>query len=273
MKLGGTVIYPVSLSRSITVQSACAWWLWWENWIWSEHRLHLSLGFTGSYYLDGRCTMIRSRYELGFSYDQWPCLPVRGELRVQGAGAGALRELLSSWLWQQSLPWFWLWPGPEGLGLHFYVGFTFTWCVYLHFFTLEAGSGLDALVSLLPVMSGSTPELVSLLLRVGRAMCLGEGYFCPGQRQGWDPSWLCFLSLTMVASPWWRAALDQEGLKEEPGMGWRMHRGDYGKSVRGLGSFLSAASMLWPGVSKSMCVLFKSCVWVSYRFFSNQLKG
>lgn len=72
MKLGGTVIYPVSLSRSITVQSACAWWLWWENWIWSEHRLHLSLGFAGSYYLDGRCTMIRSRYELGFSYDQWP---------------------------------------------------------------------------------------------------------------------------------------------------------------------------------------------------------
>lgn len=117
------------------------------------------------------------------------------------------------------------------------------------------------------------PRASFLLPDVGRAMCPSEGYLWPSQRQGWDPSWLCSLSLTMVALTYWRAALHQDGLKEEPGMGWRMHQDDHGKSVRGLGSFLSAASMLWPGVSKSTCVLFKSCVWVSYRFFSNRLKG
>ena len=81
------------------------------------------------------------------------------------------------------------------------VSLFFTWCVCLHLFALEAGSGLGALVSLLPVMSVSIPELVSLLPDVGGALCTGEGYLCPGQRQGWDPSWLCSLSLTIVASP------------------------------------------------------------------------
>lgn len=64
------------------------------------------------------------------------------------------------------------------------VSLFFTWCVCFHLFALEAGSGLDALVSLLPVMSVSTPELVSLLPGVGGALCTGEGYLCRGQRQG-----------------------------------------------------------------------------------------
>ena len=49
MKLGEIFTCPsfeeVSLWGSILILSACAWWYWWEDWIWSEHKSHLSPGW------------------------------------------------------------------------------------------------------------------------------------------------------------------------------------------------------------------------------------
>ena len=52
MNSGEIVTYPglkgVSLCGSIPMQSACTQWLWWESWIWSEHRLCFSPNYAGS---------------------------------------------------------------------------------------------------------------------------------------------------------------------------------------------------------------------------------
>ena len=52
MNSGEIVTYSglrgVSLCGSIPMQSACTQWLWWERWIWSEHRLCFSPKYAGS---------------------------------------------------------------------------------------------------------------------------------------------------------------------------------------------------------------------------------
>ena len=49
MKLGEIFTCPsfeeVSLRGSILILSTCAWWYWWEDWISSEHKSHLSPGW------------------------------------------------------------------------------------------------------------------------------------------------------------------------------------------------------------------------------------
>ena len=36
--------WRVYLGKHASIQSVCAQWLWWESWIWCEHKLHLSPG-------------------------------------------------------------------------------------------------------------------------------------------------------------------------------------------------------------------------------------
>ena len=62
----------------------------------------------------------------GFFYAQWLSLPTGGGFRAGGPGAGALRVLGFSCMGCHSQPWFGVWLGPEGLGLHFCAGFTFS---------------------------------------------------------------------------------------------------------------------------------------------------
>ena len=52
MKLGETVTYPspeeMFLCGTVSMQPACAQWLPWERWIWSEHGSHLLPGCAGN---------------------------------------------------------------------------------------------------------------------------------------------------------------------------------------------------------------------------------
>ena len=55
MKLDGNVIHggleEVFLYGSVPVQSPWDQWLWWQNWVWPEHKSCLSSGCTDSYHL------------------------------------------------------------------------------------------------------------------------------------------------------------------------------------------------------------------------------
>ena len=55
VKVGETFscLAGMSLCGSVPMQYACAQWLRWEEWIWSEHRSYLLLGYIGNCPLDG----------------------------------------------------------------------------------------------------------------------------------------------------------------------------------------------------------------------------
>ena len=125
-KIRGNIYFSWSwndvLCVSVLLQSVCTMASW-ETWIWSEHRL---TAFVGE--------------RTWFGGDRTRCKPgllqcsvsITILSRVISESERLEQELWCrclSWVWWQSLPWFELYLGLEGLGLQFYAGFIFSWCV------------------------------------------------------------------------------------------------------------------------------------------------
>lgn len=107
MKLEEPVTYPclegMCLWGNVLMKSLSAQWLWWESWVWVEHKSCLSPGCAGSYCLGGRWGWrwrgsARARYE--------PGLPLRSVAISALLGAGGEPRMLEEQPWGSGQSWF-----------------------------------------------------------------------------------------------------------------------------------------------------------------------